>query len=149
PARAVAVRPTRRHREAFQGTGAAGLNPQPSKGVVAMHPTQDRAGRPADLAGADGRGVVTPAATLRAAARALGRHGWGRGAYYDMTYAVFTPAACLVGAIGMVCYGGPVDAPAHNFDDPGFGDFGDAVAYLDRHLWEADEVNAYSFNDAR
>ncbi len=58
--------------------------------------------------------AVTPAATLRATALYLDRHGWCQGSYYDATAVCFTPAACLVGAIGMVCYGGPVDAPALN-----------------------------------
>jgi hypothetical protein len=92
---------------------------------------------------------VTPASTLRAAALYLDRHGWCQGAYYDQTATCFTPAACTVGAIGMVCYGGPVDAPAQNFDDPGFDAFEAAVAYLD--VWLADRfgLNVYEYNDAR
>jgi hypothetical protein len=90
---------------------------------------------------------VTPAVTLRAAARYLGLHGWIQGAYYDSTATVFTPAACVVGAIGMVCYGGPVDAPAQHFDDPGFPGFEAAVAYLDRYLKDRFHVVVYDFND--
>jgi hypothetical protein len=93
--------------------------------------------------------LVTPATTLRAAALYLSRHGWCQGAYYDQTATCFTPAACLVGAIGMVCYGGPVDAPAQNFDDPGFDAFETAVAYLDRYLTVWFDLDVYSFNDAR
>jgi hypothetical protein len=92
---------------------------------------------------------VTPAQALRAAARYLELHGWIQGAYYEPTATMFTPAACVVGAIGMVCYGGPVDAPAQRFDDPGFPDFESAVAYLDLYLvWRLrSNVTVYDFND--
>jgi hypothetical protein len=86
---------------------------------------------------------------LRSAALYLERHGWIQGAYYDATSGVFTPAACLVGAIGMVCYGGPVDAPAQHFDDPGFLDFEEAVLHLDRYLLVEDGSESYEFNDAK
>jgi hypothetical protein len=86
---------------------------------------------------------------LRSAALYLERHGWIQGAYYDATEGVFTPAACLVGAIGMVCYGGPVDAPAQHFDDPGFLDFEEAVLHLDRFLLVEDGSESYEFNDAK
>jgi hypothetical protein len=92
---------------------------------------------------------VTPAVTLRAAARYLDRYGWVQGSYYDGTATVFTPSCCLVGALGMVCYGGPVDAPALNHDDPGFGEFHDAYEYLDLYLLARYELVAYEFNDAR
>jgi hypothetical protein len=62
---------------------------------------------------------------------------------------VFTPAACTVGAIGMVCYGGPVDAPAQHFDTPSWGDFEAAVAYLDRDLIVRHDLDVYSFNDTK
>jgi hypothetical protein len=56
-----------------------------------------------------------------------------------------------VGAIGMVCYGAQVDAPAQHFEDPGWSDFEAAVAYLDRyldqHLADPDGTDVYSFND--
>jgi hypothetical protein len=86
---------------------------------------------------------------LRSAARYLERHGWIQGTYYDATAGTFTPAACLVGAIGMVCYGGPVDAPAQHFDDPGFLDFEAAVLHLDRYLLAEDGSESYEFNDAK
>ena len=92
---------------------------------------------------------VTPSVILRSAATYLDRHGWIQGSYYDATATVFTPAACLVGALGMVCYGGPVDAPALNYDDPGFGEFDAAYEYLDRYLLDRCELVAYEFNDAR
>jgi hypothetical protein len=93
--------------------------------------------------------LVTPATTLRAAALYLDRHGWIQGSYYDPAATVFTPAACTVGAIGMVCYGGPVDAPAQHFDDPGWDDFETAVAYVDRYLIVEHDLDVYSFNDAK
>jgi transposase-like protein len=86
---------------------------------------------------------------LRCAVLYLCRHGWCQGAYYDQTAVCFTPAACLVGAIAMVCYGGPVEAPAQHFNDPGFDDFEAAVAYLDRHLSAEYGSNVYEFNDAK
>jgi hypothetical protein len=91
----------------------------------------------------------TTARVLRDAAAYLERHGWIQGAYYDATSGSFTPAACLVGAIGMVCYGGPVDAPAQQFDDPGFLDFEAAVLHLDRYLLAEDGSESYEFNDAK
>jgi hypothetical protein len=91
----------------------------------------------------------TTARVLRDAATYLQRHGWIQGAYYDATSGSFTPPACLVGAIGMVCYGGPVDAPAQHFDDPGFLDFETAVLHLDRYLLAEDGSESYEFNDAK
>jgi hypothetical protein len=91
----------------------------------------------------------TVARVLRSAARYLERYGWIQGAYYDATSGVFTPPADLVGAIGMVCYGGPVDAPAQHFDDPGFLDFEEALLHLDRYLLVHDGSESYEFNDAK
>ena len=96
-----------------------------------------------------GQASGTVARVLRSAAVYLERHGWIQGAYYDGTSEVFTPAACLVGAIGMVCYGGPVDAPAQHFDDPGYLDFEEAVLHLDRYLLVEDGSESYEFNDAK
>jgi len=90
-----------------------------------------------------------PARVLLDAATYLERYGWITGAYYDGTSGSFTPPACMVGAIGMVCYGGPVDAPAQHFDDPGFLDFEEAVLHLDRWLLVEDGTESYEFNDAR
>jgi hypothetical protein len=86
---------------------------------------------------------------LCSAATYLERYGWIQGAYYDATSQTFTPAACMVGAIAMVCYGGPVDAPAQHFDDPGFLDFEAAVLHLDRYLLAEDGSESYEFNDAK
>ncbi len=91
--------------------------------------------------------TVNVSGILRSAARYLGRYGWIQGAYYDGTAVVFTPAACMVGAIGMVCYGGPVDAPAQMFDQPGFDDFDATVTYLDGVLRGLFGMDVYSFND--
>jgi len=96
-----------------------------------------------------GEAPGTAGNVLRSAALYLQRHGWIQGAYYDATAASFTPAACLVGAIGMACYGGPVDAPAQHFDDPGFLDFEEAVLHLDRWLLVNDGSESYEFNDAK
>ena len=94
--------------------------------------------------------AVTPAATLRAAASYLSRYGWVQGCLYDPSAMVFTPAACLVGALGMVCYGGPVDAPALNHEDPGWQDFDEALTFLDDYLSSHRYgTNAYAFNDAK
>ncbi len=94
--------------------------------------------------------AVTVAATLRATAGYLERHGWIPGCYYDATSLSFTPAACMVGAIGIVCYGGPVDAPAQMFDDPGFPQFEAALGFLEFFLlFEHDFVSAYEFNDTK
>jgi hypothetical protein len=100
--------------------------------------------------------LITPAVTLRAAATYIVRYGWCQGGYYEQTDRSILPAACIVAAIGMVCYGHQVDAPAMNFEDPGWGDFEAAVAWLDRYLaarYGLDDnglpVEAYSFNDTR
>ncbi len=96
-----------------------------------------------------GDASVTAKQVLRSAALYLERYGWIQGAYYDAASQVFTPAACMVGAIGMVCYGGPVEAPAQHFDDPGYLDFEEAVLHLDRYLLVEDGTEAYEFNDAK
>ncbi|GLW31884.1 DUF6197 family protein [Actinoplanes regularis] len=88
-------------------------------------------------------------AVLRGAALYLERHGWIQGSYYDGTSGVFTPPACSVGAIGMVCYGGPVDAPAQMFGHEGWVDFEQAIAHLDGFLLAEAGCQAYDFNDAR
>ncbi len=96
-----------------------------------------------------GEAPGTAASVLRSAALYLARYGWIQGAYYDQTATCFTPAACMVGAIGMVCYGGPVEAPAQMFDDPGYLDFEEAVLHLDRYLMVEDGSESYEFNDVR
>lgn len=93
--------------------------------------------------------AVTVATTWRCAAAYLARHGWVQGSYFDQTATCFTPAACLVGALGMVCYGGPVEAPAQMFDDPAFDEFEAALTHLEEFLlFEYEVLSAYEFNDA-
>ena len=120
----------------------------PVAGATASAPVPadaDTTSQPADPGEAPG----TAAQVLRSAALYLERHGWIQGAYYDATSGSFMPAACLVGAIGMVCYGGPVDAPAQHFDDPGYLDFEQAVLHLDRYLLVEDGSESYEFNDVK
>ena len=102
----------------------------------------------ADAEAVPGEAPGNAAQVLRSAALYLERHGWVQGAYYDPTATVFTPAADMVGAIAMVCYGGPCEAPAQHFDDPGFLDFEEAVLHLDRYLLVEDGSESYEFNDA-
>ena len=118
------------------------MQPTQNTAVLAEHPPTVLAVSPV--------ATVDVATILRQAALYLVRYGWVQGAYYDASAVCFTPAACLVGAIGMVCYGGPVDAPAQHFDAPGFAEFEASVAYLDRYLAQVTpyEIEAYSFNDA-
>jgi hypothetical protein len=89
------------------------------------------------------------ARTLRDAATYLRRHGWIQGAYYDSTVDGLHPAACTVGAIGMVCYGRPVPAPAQMFDRPGHDEFEAAVSYLDCLLEDERGHGVYEWNDDR
>jgi hypothetical protein len=89
------------------------------------------------------------AQTLRDVRLYLSRHGWNQGEYYDATSGRFTPPACLVGAVGIVCYGGPVDAPAQMFEDPGFGSFELAVGFLDLYTSARFGLNVYDYNDAK
>src|SRR5262245_52498658 len=94
--------------------------------------------------------ATTIPTTLRDAASYLSRHGWIQGAYYDEADAGLCPAACTVGAIAMVCYGSPVQAPALMFEHPGFASFEAAVSYLDATLRdECDQESVYTWNDDR
>jgi hypothetical protein len=88
--------------------------------------------------------------TLLDAATYLRRYGWIQGAYYDCDTPGANPAACTVGAIAMVCYGSPVQAPALMFEHPGFARFEAAVSYLDSTLRdECDQESVYTWNDDR
>ncbi len=92
--------------------------------------------------------TVNVGSVLRQAARYLARHGWVQGAYYDQAATVFTPAACTVGAIGTVCYGGPVEAPAQMFTEPEFEYFEAALAWLDGFVFLTYGFeSSYDFND--
>jgi hypothetical protein len=89
------------------------------------------------------------AVTLHNAATYLAAHGWIQGAYYAYGATGCSPSACTVGAIGMVCYGSPVTAPAQMFDHPGFDEFETAVALLDDWLKYEYGQDVYSWNDDR
>jgi hypothetical protein len=89
------------------------------------------------------------AVTLHNAATYLAAHGWIQGAYYAHGEAGSSPSACTVGAIGMVCYGRPVAAPAQMFDHPGFDEFETAVSFLDALLTDEYGQDVYSWNDDR
>jgi hypothetical protein len=93
--------------------------------------------------------VTTPAATLRAAAHYLARHGWTQGGYYEPTGTGIDPAACVVGAIGVVCYGEPNFAPAMNYNAPAWAEFDTARQVLDDYLLPRYGQEAYGFNDDR
>src|SRR5262245_30238746 len=100
------------------------------EGDGSMQPTQNpKTFSPATKVDAD-----DVALTLRDAASYLRRHGWIQGTYYDTSTDAGTPAACTVGAIGMVCYGHPYDAPAQRFGRPGHDEFEATVSYLDQTL---------------
>jgi hypothetical protein len=117
------------------------MQPTHNPATTAEHPSTG----PADPIVA----TVDVASILRCAARYLDRHGWCQGAYFDQTAVCFTPAACLVGAVGMVCYGGPVEAPAQMFGTPEFDDFEATITHLDEFLlFEHGTPSAYEFNDA-
>jgi hypothetical protein len=89
------------------------------------------------------------AETLRAAAQYLAEHGWIQGSYYDPAAEVFTPAACLVGAIAIVCYGGPNETPAEHLDTPEGRLFEATLKYLDAYLLALHGVVAYEFSDEK
>jgi len=112
------------------------MQPTQNTALLAEHPA------PAALS-------ENPAITLRAAARYLVRHGWIQGAYYDASTGSFTPAACMVGAIAHVCYGGPCETPGEMFGFPGFDEYETAITWLDRYLLDTYGDIAYGFNDTR
>jgi hypothetical protein len=96
------------------------------------------------------KSAATVTRTLLDAACYLRRHGWIQGAYYDQADSGMFPAACTVGAISMVCYGSPVQAPALMFEHPGFAQFEAAVSYLDSTLRDdCDQESVYTWNDDR
>ncbi|GIE93315.1 DUF6197 family protein [Paractinoplanes rishiriensis] len=129
-------------------SGPVAIEPEPFPGAVAeVGYTVTYAGLRA-LAQAVAAAPDPVAQVLTSAALYLERHGWTQHVYYDPTATIFTPAADMVGAIAMVCYGGPCEAPAQHFDDPGFLDFEQAVLHLDRFLLVEYGSQAYEFNDA-
>ena len=95
---------------------------------------------------------VAIARTLRDAALYLARHGWIRGALYDATATTFTPPACLAGALAIVCFSGPVEAPAWAVNEPGHEAYTAAVDYLEPYLIARyrpgdTHYSMYDFND--
>ena len=77
--------------------------------------------------------VVTPADTMRGAARYLSRHGLHQGTYYprpdqptEPGYQPFPPA-CVVGALAMAAYGRRHESLYYGGDDQGRRDLGRAV----------------------
>jgi hypothetical protein len=109
----------------------------------------DQGGYPAATVDPAKRHPQSVGTVLRSAARYLAAHGWCQGSYCDQTATVFTPAACVVEAIAIVCYGGPVDAPALMYDAPGYLQFSEAVDYFEHFVTVAFGQDVYSFNDAR
>ena len=72
-----------------------------------MNPTQKPTTTPGALAD------LTPADTLRCAARYLEIHGWTQGTHYSNQGGTFPPA-CAVGAIGMAAHGRLVMLPCNS-----------------------------------
>ncbi len=106
----------------------------------------DQDGHPAVNPWSDELVPATVAATLRHAARYLSRNGWVQHSYYRMT-AKLNPAACIVGALGMVCYGSPVEDPLGQFGMPGFAEFEAAYAYLEDFVSVAYGYGVFAYND--
>jgi hypothetical protein len=88
-----------------------------------MHPTQNQSPTP-----------VTPAVTLRSAARYLEQHGWIQGRYYADATPGTLPAACTLGAIGIAVYGKVTEVPPAEYHRPEFPQFQAAVAALVEYL---------------
>lgn len=96
-----------------------------------MHRTQNPTGPAADT---DNTPVVTPADTLRGAARYLELHGFNRGHFYalDADNPAFPPA-CVIGALGMAAHGRLCDPPT-SCGLPGDRDFRLAYSHLTGYL---------------
>jgi len=93
--------------------------------------------------------VDEPRATLLATGRYLFTHGWIQQDYYANSGSLH-PAACLVGALAMVSYGYPAEAPAENFSHPAFDTFEAAMCRLGgflTHTYGRDLGDVYTFND--
>ena len=82
--------------------------------------------------------VVTPADTLRGAARYLELHGWTRGDYYGSTRPF--PPACVIGALGMAAHGTITDCPFLTGRDT--ADCNRAYRYLTQYLADQGEIAA-------
>ncbi|MFI7431866.1 hypothetical protein ACIBPB_33375 [Micromonospora sp. NPDC049836] len=92
-----------------------------------MNPTQKQPhhGALADL---------TPADTLRCAARYLELHGWTQGVYYRVTHDSPFPPACAAGAIGMAAHGRCLFVPHDETAKPGVRDYTRALDALSDFL---------------
>jgi hypothetical protein len=79
--------------------------------------------------------VVTPADTLRGAARYLELHGWLQHSHYHPPRdGQRFPAACADGAIGMAAYGGVTACPGRENDHPAFRDYNRAFHHFNGYL---------------
>lgn len=78
--------------------------------------------------------VVTPATTLRGAARYLQLYGWTQSTYYSGDASIVFPPACADGAIGMAAFGGVTTCPGREGDNPNFRDYNRAFHYLTGYL---------------
>ncbi|WP_433494356.1 DUF6197 family protein [Micromonospora sp. CA-248089] len=114
-----------------------------------MNPTQKPTTTPGALAD------LTPADTLRCAARYLEIHGWIKGTYYSNQGGTFPPA-CAVGAIGMAAHGRLITIPATH--GSGARDCTRAIDYLTHYLtdlgiiaygddWNTAPTDAIDWND--
>lgn len=104
-----------------------------------MHPTQKPA--TGTVTGAlTGGSDQSPAQTLRAVALYLEQHGWTQEAYYG-SGPDLTPSACVLGGIGIVVHGEPVDNPESS-DLPGHSAFQAARRTLRNSLWEAEQIDS-------
>lgn len=111
-----------------------------------MNPTQKPLHTPGALAD------LTPADTLRCAARYLELRGWTQGVYYGLTDHTPFPPACSDGAIGVAAYGYLALVPADEHQDSGFRDYNRAVSYLVDYLdlhgdTDPDNPNPFDWND--
>lgn len=87
--------------------------------------------------------------TLLSAAHYLSEHGWTQHEYYADTHSL-NPAVCTAGALSMVCYGYPAEAPADNCTHPSYGAFQSAMVRLHTYIGDlfGDELGGvYGFND--
>ncbi|SCG43750.1 DUF6197 family protein [Micromonospora inositola] len=93
-----------------------------------MNPTQEQPHTPGALAD------LTPAETLRCAARYLELHGWTQGVYYRVAHDSPFPQACVAGAIGMAAHGRCIWLPHDDKAKPGVRDYTRALDALSDYL---------------
>ncbi|MEW2380253.1 hypothetical protein AB0883_29680 [Micromonospora sp. NPDC047812] len=115
-----------------------------------MNPTQKQPDTRAALAD------LTPADTLRCAARYLEIRGWTQSLYFDRTDEVWFPPACVSGAIGMAIFGSCMPVLLNEQMNPDVRDYLRAVDvlvdFLDLHdppPWHTDEdyTSPFTWND--